>query len=427
MPPAVIAAAVGGAAALGGAAINKSATNKASAAAERAAAENRATQERIYNQTRSDLAPYNQTGVAANSALANYYGLGGGGQQSAQPTSGAVDPYKFAMESERGFGPGDPTYQGPALGSGGTVGAGAPQGGGGGSYAPAQPDYNAYLAANPDVAAYAAANPQEVAQYGGPEGYAAAHYQAFGQQEGRPLPTTGGTAATEGGAQPGPTFDPTGPARPDTGARPADYGAAPSFSSYFDPNPTQQYRDELQRTTRALNGAAGMQGSYFSGNRGLQLQDNADRLYRADEQNRFNRANSLYQTALGQFNTNRQFGDTNYDVDTARTDARFETDRGYTTGREDTRTNDLFRLSSTGLQAAGGAANAGQNFANQSTANNNNLATVQGNAAIAGANNTNALIGQAMQTYGLFGGNGNGSTAAGRNALSNVSANGWAW
>lgn len=357
MPTAVIAAAVGGAGAIGGAMINKSATSKATKAAQQAAADNARIQQQQYQQTRSDLQPYTQAGYAGTGGVLDYYGLRGSG------------------------------------------------GGGGTAATPGQPDYNAYIAANPDVAAYMQANPQDVAAHGGPEAYAAAHYQAFGQQEGRQLPMTGGADAAAGdGGYTGPTFDPTGPQRPDMGPRPTDYGAAPSFSSFFDPNPTQQYRDELQRTTRALNGAAGMGGTYFSGNRGLKLQDNADRLYRADEQNRFNRANSLYQTALGQYNTNRDFGNTNYNVDKTFSNAAFDADRNYTTGRQDTRTNDLFRLTQIGANATGALAGAGQNYANAATSNNNNLASVTGNAALAGAANTNNLIGQGIQAIGLWGG-----------------------
>lgn len=72
-------AAIGAAAALGGAAI--SASGARSAAGQQAAAADRATQAQLsaQQQQRSDLAPWVQAGVGANSALQRYLGLGGAG------------------------------------------------------------------------------------------------------------------------------------------------------------------------------------------------------------------------------------------------------------------------------------------------------------------------------------------------------------
>jgi hypothetical protein len=62
------------------------------------------------------------------------------------------------------------------------------------------------------------------------------------------------------------------------------------------------------------------------------------------------------------------------------------------------------------LQVGSGAttalAGAGQNYANNMTQNNNALAGVQGNAAIAGANGVNNALAQGLQAYGMFKGGG---------------------
>jgi len=329
-----------------GAGASMAGAGAASSAAKKAAAENARIQQQQYEQTRADLAPYNQAGQSALNTL-----------------SGRVN-------------------SGPDM------------------------DGRAYVRGNADVLeAYNQPGVREA--WGGDEdAYGEAHYGSSGRDEGREM-----------GYEPGPLDEwserPTGSPRPDFGEAP-DFGAAPDASSYFTGyEPTEQYRNELERTTRGLNAKAGMGGGYFSGGRGLALQENADRLYQADYGNWWNRQNTLYQTALGQFNTQkaaglgqynatRNFLNSNYDVDTSRGDARFDTDRGYATGRQDQQTQNLFGLAGMGANAAGAQAGAGQNYANNVSANNNSAASATGNAAIYGANSVNNLLGQGIQAYGLY-------------------------
>jgi type II secretory pathway pseudopilin PulG len=63
--------------------------------------------------------------------------------------------------------------------------------------------------------------------------------------------------------------------------------------------------------------------------------------------------------------------------------------------------SDLAGVSSQGAGAANALAGEGENYANQVSSNNNNAATVQGNAAIAGANIDSGLINNALNAYAL--------------------------
>jgi hypothetical protein len=61
----------------------------------------------------------------------------------------------------------------------------------------------------------------------------------------------------------------------------------------------------------------------------------------------------------------------------------------------------LTGISNQGVEGVNALAGAGTNFANQVSANNTSAATATGNAALAGAGNVNALIGQGLAAYGL--------------------------
>lgn len=67
--------------------------------------------------------------------------------------------------------------------------------------------------------------------------------------------------------------------------------------------------------------------------------------------------------------------------------------QNFATNEYNNRFNQLASQQGVGLTAAGAQAGVGTNYANQVSANNNVLATNNGNAAIAQANNTNALLG----------------------------------
>lgn len=72
-------AALGAAGTIGSAVISSNASNNAANATRDAANSANATQLQMYNQTRSDLAPFMSTGGSAISQLANIFGFGPGG------------------------------------------------------------------------------------------------------------------------------------------------------------------------------------------------------------------------------------------------------------------------------------------------------------------------------------------------------------
>lgn len=315
--------------------------NKASKAATRASEQNAQLLNNQYNTTRGDLQPYTQLGYGAGNALQQRLGLGGG-SQGGYSTGG-----------------GDPS------------------------------SYSAYLAANPDLAQEGArvTADGEFANIGDYLKWHDANYASEGR-----------SSYTDPSA---PTGDPAQPYTPpgedlswQTMQRP-DAGSAPSFSSFFDNTPTQQYRDELANSTRSIDAQAGARQGYFSGGRGLALQKNANQLYAADEQRRWDRANQLYQTALGQYNTNRSVGNQIYD-----------TDRGFGANRYDTNTGNLFNLLGVGANATQSLAGYGAQNANALAANNNASAGAKGNAAINTGNQINSAIGQGIGAYSIYGGGG---------------------
>lgn len=312
---------------------------KASKAASKAAAQNAAIQQQQYNQTRSDLQPYTQLGYGAGGALASRLGLGGGG------------------------------------------------GGGGGYGAPANDSYSEYLAANPDLAAEAARVTAN-GQFANVGDYLQWHDQTYAGENRHSFtdPVTG-QPVDDGGSE-APTEDMSW----QTMERP-DAGLAPSFSTYFDDTPSQQYYDELANSTKSINARAGATQGYYSGARAKGLQSNTNQLWNADYDRRWNRANTLYQSALNQYNQNRA-------VD----NATFDTDRTFGANRYDTQTGNLFNLLGIGANATQALAGYGQQNANNQTANNNALAGAKGNAAIATGNAVGNVLGQAASLYGLYGG-----------------------
>lgn len=129
---------------IGGALIGGSSSKKASAAAQAA-----------------QIAALNNAVTAVN--------------QGYQNTSDILSPYTGAGEAAQ-------TAQNNLLGIGGTVGG--------------QQDWMAYLAANPDILdGYAGLSVADRAKFPTPESYAQYHYQTYGKNEGRALPTTVGQSA----------------------------------------------------------------------------------------------------------------------------------------------------------------------------------------------------------------------------------------
>lgn len=100
---------------------------------------------------------------------------------------------------------------------------------------------------------------------------------------------------------------------------------------------------------------------------------------------------------------NRDFANNNFTSDRNFGTGIYDADRSYATSRFDTRTNDLFNLSSQGLSGANALSGVSTNYLNNVSSNNNTQAGITANAALAGAGNTNALIGDAMYAFGRRG------------------------
>lgn len=400
-------------------AANKSATKTAANAANQAADANAAVNQRIYDQTRADLAPYNQAGTSALAALQARLGLSPGGAQAtpvATAASNSAAGSRPSVISAQGFGGYTPIGAAPGPG-GGNVNS-LPQ-------TPQGPtaDLQGYLTANPDVAQFYDTfrqTPEGAAQLASlgvssPEQFAQYHYDTFGQQEGRALPMTEAAA---------PAVDPNAPpdlmnqARPDalevpTFERPTDM-TAPDLASYFtnfEADPGYQFR--LTEGLNAVNSASAAAGKLRSGDAAKALQARGEGLAAQGYQDWWNRQAGLYDRANQQYQygqnrsdqnflDDRSYGTNLWNTQQNRRDNIFSEDRGYQTGRYDTLTGNLFSLTGIGQNAAAGAANAGNVFATNSAANNNSRANTTANAAIAGANNVTNLFGSAANAAGTF-------------------------
>ena len=377
-----VGALIGGAVAgIGGAVISANATKRASQAATDAANQNAQVQREIYDQTRADLQPYNAAGYEALSRLL------------------------------------------------GSDLSGAP---------PSVPNWDQYLRDNQDVLASA----QAAKQAGDPrslEEMAQAHYETWGKNEGRLLenqPVYGSLPTYTRPEMSRPEFTQTAPTM-------GGYGSRPTADTYFkDFKNSPGYQNILNEALRAVNAGSATAGKFYSGNRAIALQNRAAGLADQDYGDWWNRQNTLYQTDLSQYNMDRGFAQQNYNtalqqynVDRNVLNQNFEADRGYNnnvfntdraygtdvfnqnrayyTNLQNTQTGNLFNLLNLGQNSAAQTGNAGQNYAAQATANNNALASAQGNAALANANNINNILGQGMQAYGLYAGMKNNNIFAG--------------
>lgn len=390
----MVATAIMGVATIGGAAIgasaNRSAARTAAGAADRAADQNdRLVRDQMAraDQYTAGLTPYAQVGA---SELARQLGLGVPVRSTSSPGQGAM-PNAF-------------------LGS-----------------APA-PDFNAYLQANPDVMdeyqQEAAMGTMDALGIGSPQEFAQWHYNKYGRDEGRPLPMTqpmeAQAPADMGGGAEG--FDPayygdSGFEMPTFAPRP-DLPGAPSAAEFFgDFEASPDYEFRRNEMLRGLNVARYARGVGDSGGTIRETLARAGNLASGEYGDWWNRRDRLYQTALGQYN-----------IDAARTDARYDSDRAFNYGsavdtrnflanRFDRRTGDVMALTGIGTGAINTALGQGQNATNALIASNNSRADATGNAAIAGANSTNALLGQGLNAIGYFTGNRNG------NALMGIGAN----
>lgn len=146
----MLGAIIGGALGLGGAILGgnsqNKAANKAADVSLQVANQNNALARDIYQQNQGALSPYMQRGNAAGNQINALLGLGGS-------MPGGVQGY------------------------------------GDGSGLPGTSQWGAYLSANPDVAREYQTGNVDRQQFATPEAYAQFHYGAYGQGEGRQLPT----------------------------------------------------------------------------------------------------------------------------------------------------------------------------------------------------------------------------------------------
>lgn len=395
---------------------NKSAANKASDAARYAADQNAAVNREIYQQTRSDLAPYNSAGQLGLTALLQELGVTQAAPQQSQtpaPQAGT------AAKPDGGFAGTSP------LAPTATAVPATPT-----------PDFNAYVQSDPAIMAefnrnMASGKGREYLSSLGistPEDFGRWHYDTYGRNEGRTLPMTQPAApATPTGQGPATPQGPS-PARPGTDLMTADRpeaGPAPvytraddlsapdmaSFFSNFEADPGYQFR--LTEGLNAVNAASAARGKLRSGDAAMALQARGEGLAAQGYGDWWNRQYQLARAAQDDyrfqqgrqdllFENDRGFGEDRYRYTTARNDNIFDTDRAYQTNRYDQNISNLFGLVGVGQNAAAGTASAGNVFAQNQTNSNNQRATTTANAAIANAQNTSNLFGSAAQAVGTY-------------------------
>lgn len=407
-----------------------------------------AAQEAARQQITQLQAPFQSGGELGMAALLERLGLTHNGTPTGQS---APDPY-YGYQSMTGQGqpggqaqaqtpeytdshtivPITPNYKqgspggipaAPDTGQGVTLPANTPS-------APQQgpPDWNAYLQANPDVMQWAQAGhgdpnvPIEQQTLQQRAAYQWAHeQQAYGSAPraltylpGQPsntntAPNPQGAPSTQApdltnaarpGAPPVPTY-----ARPDQGTMP-DFGSAPSQSQFFDPSlfhTDPGFDFALAQGQRNLNANFGARGLLKSGAALQGAIDYGQGMANQQYGNWFNRQTSLYNAALGQYNTDRSYGTNLFNSNRTNANQNFENDRSYgtnlslnnrdynnnnftadrqyQTNQNNTATGNLFSLAQIGQNAAGAVGGAGQTYAN----NASNIFGSQADAASAAA------------------------------------------
>lgn len=400
-----------------------SAAKKAANASNYAADQNAQVSREIYQQTRSDLSPYNQAGQAGLSALMQRLGLSpmstGAAPAQAQPQqqAGQMNMSNPAYLTQGGQSPTSPMSaptqeQTFAEAKARSEARAAAQPGA--TPQASQPDYAAYYAQNPDLQAEYArlkADPATAAQFATPEAYAQYHAQTFND---RPVPTSG----SAGSGQPQ-YFQETYDQRPDalavpTYQRPNDLSAPGNFS--YTPQDIENdvgYQFARDQAISGVNAGSAARGLLRSGDAAKALQDRAAGVAHQWDSDYFNRALQTYNTntdnyryAQGRQDQNfiddRSYGTNLWNTRQNRQDNIFSEDRGFAANRNDQATSNLFGLVGVGQNAAAGTAAAGNVFANNTINSNNQRAATTANAAIANAQNTSNLFGSAANAVGTY-------------------------
>lgn len=433
---------------------NKKAAKKATKAVTEAADKNRQLFEQIYNQSRADLAPYNQAGQAALARYQQRLGLTPVNRSTSAPAAGPASkaaPQPYMPTQQEGYTPMSagqkaaiaaaqaPNPRRAAFESsmdGGGYGSPVDSYNAAPSAGQSGPDWQAYLDANPDVAQNAA---QRAAAEGiDPLQVAQQHWQAYGQTEGRTMPQMG-EAPADPNAPPEEYYQETYADRPAELDIPAyergqdvqfqDYGQGPQFSyTTADIENDPGYRFALNEGLKGVNSNFAARGRLRSGGAAKALQDRGTGVAHQFDNDFFNRALQTYGANRSAFESNRGFGedrdrfsqnrtDRNFLDDRSygtnlwntrqgRADNIFSEDRGFAANRNDVQNNNLFNLMNAGQNAAAGTANAGNVFAGNVAAGNNNVAQTTANGALWRQGQLQNMFGSALNFAGQFVGGG---------------------
>lgn len=325
-------------------------------------------QKQIYDQNRADNEPFRQLGGAAAGALAGAFGLSGysGGSIIGAPSMTG------------GYSTGTP----------GTPGA-AP--------IPGVPtvDAQAYLQANPDAAANFAelrASGRTDAIATDPTAFVMNHWRTDGERRDLPMLTPQATSSQSTSGTTSGYSDPTAPGGYTMTARP-DYGNVDVSLGAFQASPDYQFR--MTEGNKALDRIAAASGGIMSGQR-----------YKAAARYNQDLAGSEYRDwrdyTTGQFNANRNFGESIYQADRANLNNRY-----------DTRNSTLLTMAGFAPSATAANQNAGQAYAANTTNLMTSTASARADATTGAANAWNQGIGNLMTAggylLGRYGGQG-GST-----------------
>lgn len=424
-----------------------SAAKKAANASNYAADQNAQVSREIYNQTRTDLAPYNAAGQGALSALMVRLGLQPTNAPQGQPANANVGGSRPSVISTQGFG---------GYGGGNVVGS-APAGTPSFVAGAAETAAGAQPAGQPDFAAYGAANSdlqaewQRIQQTGNasrfdndPNAYYAWHWQQYGQNEpNRQPPPVAGQPASPAPQPVDPNAPPAEYYQETYAERPADlevptfqrgpdvqfrdYGDGPQVGDFIDPSKFQVdpgYQFRLKEGLNAVNAASAARGKLRSGDAARALQERGEGLANQGYNDWYQRQLAAYNASRGAFQDTRNFGtdqsrylqgrqDANFIDDRSygtnlwntrqnRADNVFADDRNFAANRNDQATANLFNLVNVGTGAAAGAANAGNVFAQNTINSNNQRAATTANAAIANGQNISNLFGSAAGAVGTY-------------------------
>lgn len=281
----------------------------------------------------------------------------------------------------------------PAVGTGNAAldalaskyGLSAPSGGAGA--ASSQYDIPAYMAQNPDVASRAAElqaqgviGPQGqwktaeewVGQVQLPNAKANGEARTYPELAAKPDGGPAGTSPNDPMTAPAPTYE-----RPTQGSAP---GSEAFFGNYEE---TEDYKFLRDNALKAVNNNFGARGVLRSGAAARELMREASALSSQDKNQWFGRQNTLYQSALQQFNLDRGNTNDNFNSDRGYGTSMWADSRDYATNRDNTKTDNLFRLTGVGQSALGAVTGAGSAAAANS-----------GNALMAGTSATNGLYQQ---------------------------------